>query len=165
MNFTGKNISLFFFSTWAFFLFAGCSIPQIIVLKDPLTAQEYLRLGVSYESRNQLDLAQVQYRKAADHDVPEAFLFLGNIAYQQKNYKDAEKFYQKAIKKMSEDPRAYNNLAWLYYEQGTDDLIKAEHLARKALELAPSDHHSVYLDTLDKILSAQEEKKSTKSKD
>lgn len=165
MNFTGKNITLLFFSTWAFFLFAGCSIPQIIVLKDPLTAQEYLRLGVSYESRNQLDLAQVQYRKAADHDVPEAFLFLGNIAYQQKNYKDAEKFYQKAIKKMPEDPRAYNNLAWLYYEQGTDDLIKAEHLARKALELAPSDHHSAYLDTLDKILLAQEEKKSTKSKD
>jgi cytochrome c-type biogenesis protein CcmH/NrfG len=61
---------------------------------------------------------------------------LGNIAYQQKNYKDAETFYHKAIKKMPEDPRAYNNLAWLYYEQGTNDLKKAEHLARKALDLA-----------------------------
>lgn len=165
MNFTRKKSELIIFSVCIFFFFAGCSIPQIIVLKDPLTPQEYLRLGVSYESRNQWELAEAQYRKAADHDVPEAFLFLGNIAYQQKNYKDAEKFYQKAIKKMPEDPRAYNNLAWLYYEQGTDDLIKAEHLARKALELAPSDHHSAYLDTLDKILLAREEKKSTKSKD
>jgi tetratricopeptide (TPR) repeat protein len=155
MNFTEKNITLLFFLTWAFLLFAGCSIPQIIVLKDPLTAQEYLRLGVSYESRNQLDLAEAQYRKASDQGIPEAFLFLGNIAYQKKNYKDAVTFYHKAIKKMPEDPRAYNNLAWLYYEQGTDDLNKAENMARKALELAPSEDRSAYTDTLEKILLAR----------
>lgn len=165
MNFTGKNVILLFFSTWAFFLFASCSIPQIIVLKDPLTAQEYLRLGVSYESRNQLDLAQAQYRKAANHGIPEAFLFLGNIAYQKKNYKDAETFYQKAIKKMPEDPRAYNNLAWLYYEQGEDDLAIAENLARKALELAPSGDRSAYTDTLEKILLARDKISLTGPKD
>ena len=165
MNFTGKNIALLTFSVWVFFFFGGCTIPQIIVLKDPLTPEEYLHLGVSYESRNQLDLAKAQYQKASAHDVPEAFLFLGNISYQQKNYNDAETFYHKAIKKMPEDPRAYNNLAWLYYEQGTNDLKKAEHLARQALMLATPDNRSAYLDTLEKILSAREEKKSTKSKD
>jgi tetratricopeptide (TPR) repeat protein len=165
MNFTKKNITLLFFLTWAFLLFTGCSIPQIIVLKDPLTAQEHLRLGVSYESRNQLDLAEAQYRKAADQDIPEAFLFLGNIAYQKKNYKDAETFYHKAIKKMPQDPRAYNNLAWLHYEQGTDDLKKAENLARKALELAPSEDRSAYTDTLEKILLAREKINLTEPKD
>jgi tetratricopeptide (TPR) repeat protein len=165
MNFIGKTIVLLISAVWIFFFFAGCSIPQIIVLKDPLTAQEYLRLGVSYENRNQLELAEAQYQKAAVHDLPEAFLFLGNVAFQQKKYKDAEKFYRTAIKKMPGDPRAYNNLAWLYYEQGTDDLKKAEHLARKALELSSPDHHSAYLDTLEKILLAREEKKSTDSKD
>jgi hypothetical protein len=75
MNITAKNIAFYFFSMWAFFFLSGCSIPQIIILKDPLTPEEYLRLGVSYESNNQLELAEAQYQKAAAHDVPEAFLF------------------------------------------------------------------------------------------
>lgn len=158
MNNTAKHFVLITVIACVFFFLCGCGIPQIILLKDPLTPQEYLRLGVSYESNNQLELAEAQYRKAASHDVPEAFLYLGNIAYQQKKYKDAINFYHKAIKKMPDDPRAYNNLAWLYYEHGTDDLKKAEHLARQALELAAPDHHSAYMDTLEKILAAQEEK-------
>jgi tetratricopeptide (TPR) repeat protein len=161
MSIIKKNIAFLAFSVCAFFFFGGCSIPQIMVLKDPLTPEEYLRLGVSYENNNQLNLAKAQYQKAAVHDIPEAFLFLGNVAYRQNNYKDAEIFYHKAIKKMPEDPRAYNNLAWLYFEQDPNDLQKAEHLARKALELAPPDHRSAYLDTLEKIqLARNREKKS-----
>jgi hypothetical protein len=75
MSIMKKNIAFLTFSVWAFFFFSGCSIPQIIVLKDPLTPEEYLRLGVSYESNNQLGLAEAQYQKAAAHDIPEAFLF------------------------------------------------------------------------------------------
>jgi tetratricopeptide (TPR) repeat protein len=164
MNTMKRNIAFLAFLVWAFFFFSGCSIPKIIVLKDPLTPEEYLRLGLSYESRNQLSLAQAQYQKAAAHDVPEAFLFLGNVAYQQNNYKDAETFYHKAIKKMPEDPRAYNNLAWLYYEQDANDLQKAEHLARQALDLASPDHRSVYLDTLEKILLVRDLKKTCPTK-
>jgi Flp pilus assembly protein TadD len=156
MSIIKKNIAFLTFLVGAFFFFSGCSIPQIIVLKDPLTPEEYLRLGISYESNNQLGLAEAQYQKAAAHDIPEAFLFLGNIAYRQNNDKDAETFYHKAIKKMPEDPRAYNNLAWLYYEQNSNDLQKAEHLARKALDLASPDHRAAYLDTLEKILLARD---------
>ncbi|MFO8083108.1 MAG: tetratricopeptide repeat protein [Desulfobacterales bacterium] len=134
------------------FFMAGCSVPQIIVLQDPLTPQEHLQLGLSYENRSQLDLAMKQYQKAASNEVPEAFLFMGNIAYRQENFDKAECFYRKAIKKIPEDPRAYNNLAWIYYEQGKD-LKKAEVLARKALELTPPDNQIEYLDTLEKILS------------
>ncbi len=158
MNFIKNKTDFILFSICTLFFLAGCSIPQIVVLKDPLTPQEHLHLGVSYESRNQLELAESQYRKAAAHDLPEAYLYLGNIAYRQKKFKDAETFYHKAIKKMPEDPRAYNNLAWLYYEQGDADLTEAENLARKALDLAPPKDRSAYLDTLEKIMSAQKPK-------
>jgi tetratricopeptide (TPR) repeat protein len=164
MSIIKKNIAFLAFLVWAFFFFCGCSIPKIIVLKDPLTPEEYLRLGVSYERLNRLSLAQAQYQKAAAHDVPEAFLFLGNIAYQQNNYKDAETYYYKAIKKMPEDPRAYNNLAWLYYEQNSNDLLKAEHLARQALDLAAPDNRSAYLDTLEKILLARDRENTCPTK-
>ncbi len=134
---------------------AGCSFPQIIVLEDPLTPQEHLQLGLSYENRQQLELARKKYRKAADHGIPEAFLFMGNVAYQEKKYQEAETNYLEAIRKMPEDPRAYNNLAWVYYKQRKNQ-EKAEKLARKALELASPDNLSDYQDTLEKILSIKE---------
>jgi hypothetical protein len=65
---------------------------------------------------------------------------------------------------MPEDPRAYNNLAWLYYEQNSNDLQKAEHLARKALDLASPDHRAAYLDTLEKILLARDRDHTSKTK-
>lgn len=133
----------------------ACGIPKILFLDDPLTPREYLQLGLSYENSHQFDLAQEYYQKAADHQVPEAYLFMGNIAYLQKDLKRAETHYRKAIRKMPDDPRAYNNLAWIYYEQ-KKQLNKAETLARKALELAPPDNRCDYLDTLEKILSVKD---------
>lgn len=134
---------------------AGCSVPQIIILEDPLTPQEHLQLGLSYENRRQLELARKQYGKAADHGIPEAFLFMGNVAYQEKKYQEAETHYLEAIRKMPEDPRAYNNLAWVYYRQNRNP-EKAEKLARTALKLASPDDLSDYQDTLEKILSITE---------
>jgi len=163
MNFFGKCLVLPAAWIWLVLVCGGCSIPQIIVLKDPLTGREYLRLGVSYESRDQLDLAEAQYQKAASHDIPEAFLFLGNIAYRKKNVQNAETYYRQAIKKMPDDPRAYNNLAWLYYEQGEGGLEKAEHLARQALERVSPEHRAPYEDTLEKILAAREKTDSTRN--
>jgi len=32
-------------------LLASCSIPEIIVLHDPLTPEEHINLGLSYEER------------------------------------------------------------------------------------------------------------------
>jgi Tfp pilus assembly protein PilF len=132
---------------------SGCSLPQVVVLEDPLSAQESLQLGLAYESRGQLELAEERYRKAADQDIPEAFLFLGNIAYRKQAYRHAETLYQKAMERMPEDPRAYNNLAWMLYEQGKL-LNTAEALARKAVALAKPDSRDDYLDTLGKILAA-----------
>ncbi len=147
-------ISLVFFISAFFIFISGCSVPQIVLIDDPLTPGEHLQLGLSYENRNQLELAKQQYQKAADHGVPEAFLFMGNVAYLQKDYPEAERLYKRTIKKMPHDPRAYNNLAWIYYQQ-KKNMDQALTLACKAVELAPSADQGAYRDTLEKILSVK----------
>ncbi len=64
-------------------LATGCSIPQIVVIDDPLSAREHVDLGMTYEAQGDLDLAESEYRKACSQ-LPEAFLYRGNIAYQRK---------------------------------------------------------------------------------
>ena len=125
----------------------SCSIPKIIVLQDPLTPEEHINLGVSYENKGELDAALKEY-ETASKKLPIAYLYIGNIYFQKNDFKNAEKNFKKAIKK-TEDPEAYNNLAWLYYTMNKN-LEKAEKLARKAVELSPQSHD--FADTLNKII-------------
>jgi Flp pilus assembly protein TadD len=62
---------------------------------------------------------------------------MGNVLFQKKDLERARVAYQDAIER-TDDPRAYNNLAWLYYTKGTN-LDEAERLAKKAVELAPDE--------------------------
>ncbi|HUJ68113.1 MAG TPA: tetratricopeptide repeat protein [Syntrophorhabdales bacterium] len=128
------------------FLFSSCSIPRIAILKDPLTPEEHVNLGVSYEKRGELDAALEEYR-AATKAMPLAYLYVGNVYFQRKAYSDAEKAYRKAIDKTN-SAEACNNLAWLYYTTGSN-LDEAEALARKAVELSPESED--FKDTLTKI--------------
>ncbi len=57
--------------------------------------------------------------------------------------------YRKAIKLNPEFADAYNNLAWVYYQQ-RKNLSEAINLVRKALKLNPA-HKTYYLDTLKQI--------------
>ena len=125
----------------------SCSLPKIIVLQDPLTPEEHINLGVSYENKGELDAALKEY-ETASKKLPIAYLYIGNIYFQKNDFKNAEKNFKKAIKK-TEDPEAYNNLAWLYYTMNKN-LEKAEKLARKAVELSPQSHD--FADTLNKII-------------
>jgi tetratricopeptide (TPR) repeat protein len=67
-----------------------------------------------------------------------------NLLGQQSRYKEAEAAYREAIRLKPDEPMAYNNLAWLL-ATGSDarfqDPEEAIRLARKALALAPKDHH------------------------
>lgn len=126
--------------------FQGCTHPMRIALEDPLTPQEHINLGVAYEHYGDFKAALLEYNLASKR-IPIAHLYMGNAFFQQMNYEEAEKAYKKAIKK-TDDPGAYNNLAWLYYV--TDkNLDEAETLARKAVDLAPE--NTEFIDTLDKI--------------
>ncbi|MFH1091955.1 MAG: tetratricopeptide repeat protein [Pseudomonadota bacterium] len=133
-------------------LFLGaCS--RLIILDDPLSPEEHLQLGLSYEQSGQYDLAEQEYKRVAGK-LPLAHLYWGNLLYGQKQYQQAEEHYLKAIRGLPDNPEPYNNLAWLYYEQGLD-LDEAERLARRALDLAPAERKAPFQDTLDHIIRAK----------
>jgi tetratricopeptide (TPR) repeat protein len=129
------------------FLFS-CSLPRIIVLDDPLTAEEHLNLGVAYEKKGEFDSAVKEYELAAKK-LPVAYLYLGNAYFHKNKLDKAEAHYKRAIEKEDSNADAYNNLAWLYYKK-RENLDQAESLALKAMELNPS-KNDIYRDTLDKI--------------
>jgi len=129
-------------------LSSGCSLPKIIILKDPLTPEEHLNLGVAYEGRGEFDQAIREYQAAAKK-LPIAFLYLGNAYFLKNDWDQAEIYFKKAIEKDGKNATAYNNLAWLYFQRG-ENLEQAEALAQRALELDPS-KSSIYRDTLEKV--------------
>ena len=59
---------------------AGCYLPRVTVMDDPLSSQEHLQLGLSYEKQGEYALAEGQYEQAADA-LPEAWLYLGNLHF------------------------------------------------------------------------------------
>jgi tetratricopeptide (TPR) repeat protein len=129
-------------------LFAGCSLPRIIVLDDPLSPEEHINLGVTYEKKGELDNALKEYREASGK-LPVAFLYMGNVFLQKNEFGEAEFNYKKAIMQDPRNADAYNNLAWLYYVK-KENLDEAESLVLKAMELNPS-KKEIYQDTLDRI--------------
>lgn len=143
-----KAYNQIIFVLLALCLSAGCSLPRIIVLEDPLSPEEHLNLGVAYERKGELDSAIREYEAASKH-LPVAYLYLGNVYFQKKELDEAERYYRKAIDKDPGNADACNNLAWLYYAK-RENLEKAEELALKALALNPA-KKDIYQDTLEKI--------------
>jgi len=129
-------------------LFLGCALPRIIVLDDPLSPEEHLNLGVAYEQNREYDSALKEYEKASKN-LPVAYLYMGNIYFSKKEFREAEWFYKKVIDEDSKNADAYNNLAWLYYTK-KENLEEAEDLALKAINLNPL-KKEIYQDTLEKI--------------
>jgi len=133
-------------------LATSCSLPKIVVLNDPLSAEEHIKLGSIYVSQGKTALARDQFREAARQDPKSvrAWSLLGDAAYKMKEYTGAEKAYTKAIDLDPKDGDLRNNLAWVYVEQGKN-LDEAQELASKAIELTP-EHRPYYLDTIGVIL-------------
>lgn len=132
-----------------FWISFSCSLPRIIIVKDPLTPEEHINLGVTYEKKGEFDAALHEYKKAAKK-LPIAYFYMGNIYFRKKDLDKAERSYKKSIKKNPKHAESYNNLAWLYYSSQIN-LEEAEELANKARILDPSKSH-LYDDTLRKII-------------
>jgi tetratricopeptide (TPR) repeat protein len=109
-------------------LAGGCSrIPKIIVLEDPLTAPEHVELGVAYERKGELDLAQREYERALRKDGKfyRARVNLGNIFLAKKEYGKAREEYLLALELRPGDAEATNNLSWaaIFSGEGIDEAL------------------------------------------
>ncbi len=133
-------------------LLPACSLPRIIVLHDPLTAEEHDNLGRIYESQGKTDLALEQYREALRQDKKHlpTLLLLGDLLYRTNDYIGAEEAYTRALKLDPKNGDVLNNMAWVYIRTGKN-LDKARDLISEALTVNPA-HRPYYLDTLGVVL-------------
>jgi Tfp pilus assembly protein PilF len=133
-------------------LTSGCALPKIVVLHDPLSAEEHVQLGMIYQSQQKSDLAMEQYRAAVKKDKKhtKAWTLLGDLSYSRADYNEAEFAYRKVLKLEPESGDTRNNLAWVYLQQGRT-LKKAKELVLEAISLNP-EHKPYYLDTLGVVL-------------
>lgn len=147
---TKALLSLLFLSSLLFA--SGCALPKIIILNDPLSAEEHAKLGRIYESQGKEDLALLQYRAAVKKDArhSQAWLLLGDLSYRRGDYGEAETAYKKALNLQPENGDIGNNLAWTYLMQNKRT-SKAEKLVKEAMTFTP-EHKPYYLDTLGVVL-------------
>jgi Tfp pilus assembly protein PilF len=114
----------------------GCATwRQAVALhQDPLSADEHLQLAKSYEAQGLKAAAKREIQAALKSDskhVP-ALLAAGNVAYEEGDLKEAERYFKRALKRDRINAGTQNNLAMVYVAKG--DLKKAERLATQAAE-------------------------------
>ncbi len=132
-------------------LFAGgCALPHVHIVGDPLSPEEHLNLGVTYEQQQDFTHAIAEYKSAAKGDLKSrAWTYIGNVYYLQQKPDDAEKWYRRAIGADKNNAEARNNLAWVLAKNG-GDLDEAEKMATRALHLDPT-NAPAYQNTLMEI--------------
>lgn len=130
-------------------LLGGCSLPQVIVLNDPLDARQHNDLGVSYQQRGEADLAIREYDRAAKLDFSWArpLINRGNVYAGLGEWGAAQKSYRLALRREPGNAEAMNNLAWALLQ--AEETGEALALAEKAVDTNPGE--PAYLDTLAEI--------------
>jgi tetratricopeptide (TPR) repeat protein len=132
---------------------AACArVPKIIVLEDPLSADEHVTLGVAYERQGELELAAREYERAIRKDKAcfPARRNLGNVRLAETRYDAAREEYLEALSLRPGDPEATNNLAWaaILSGSGREDALRR----MKAVLSDPSRRSPVLLDTVGVLL-------------
>ncbi len=127
---------------------SACTVPQIVVIEDTLTAEQHNDLGYVYEQKKAYDLAEKEYLLAVKkREVwPVPYFNLGNLAYRTGDYKKSEDFFRKVLTLDPNNTDAMNNLAYALLMQGR--LQEARLLVEKALQIR---HKDEYEDTLKEI--------------
>ena len=139
-------------------LLAACAmpkIPKIIVIDDPLTAEQHNDLGVAYEQKGDFDLAGREFEKAIKINkewvIP--YLNLGHLYYRQGKLDQAEATLRQGLRIKGDHPDLLNNLAWVLMEKG--QLKEAKTLIDKAIAIEDKEE---YQDTRQEILNRMEKK-------
>lgn len=127
-------------------LLAGCSVPRLMVLNDPLDAEQHNDLGVAYQSRGDYELAQREFTRAADLEKEWALPLVnrGNVQAALGEWQKAAADYRRALKRDPAEAAAMNNLAWTLLQLG--EQREGERWARQAVSLRPGE--AAYWDTL-----------------
>jgi Tfp pilus assembly protein PilF len=130
-------------------------IPQIIVIDDPLTAEQHNDLGVAYEEKGDFVLAGKEYEKAIkkNRDWVIPYLNLGHLYYRQDKLDQAERALRDGLRVKGDHPDLLNNLAWVLMEKGQFKDAKA--LIDKAIAIEDKEE---YRDTRQEILERLKEK-------
>ena len=135
---------------------ACSSLPRIVVLHDPLTSQEHVTLGETYQAQGKTELAAREFEAALrrQQDYAPALVALGNLSFEAGRLQQAEDYYRRVLDVVPDHPAAGNNLAMVYLTRG-ERLDEAERLARGAA--AHGDPLRPYaLDTLARIYLRRE---------
>ena len=134
----------------------GCAHRPATVARDRLDAVEHAELGAAYERRGLRNEAAAQYRAAAalDSKYAEAWLGLGNIAFQEGHLVRAEKLFRRALKAAPQHAGVANSLANILLTRHRH-LDEAEALVKQAL-LQDGQMTPVLLDTLANIYVRQQ---------
>ncbi|MCC7201211.1 MAG: tetratricopeptide repeat protein [Nitrospirae bacterium] len=128
-------MKIIFIAVIMIFTVSACgSLPRLIVLHDPLTLDEHITLGLSYEKKGEDDLALEEYGTAIKMSKKDfrPYFSTGNVYYKKREYNLAEKYYNKALKIAPDNGDVHNNLAWTYMETGRYDeaVTEAEHAVK-----------------------------------
>ena len=101
--------------------FSGCShLPIAASPNDVLSPAEHVTLGESYLKQNDKRLAKRQFEAAlqADRSYVPALVALGNLSFEEKDYKRARRYFERAQKISPKDPAVVNNVAMVYLAEG-----------------------------------------------
>lgn len=133
---------------------SSCSLPTLVFLRDPLTAEEHIDLGYIYEKKGKPDLAEEEYRKAIKKDKKQwrAYYNLGNLYANRGEYDRAVSLYEKALS-INRDPDVLNNLAYSLYKLG--DYCRALEYIQEALRRGEREE---YRETYRDLIRTIEEK-------
>lgn len=129
---------------------------------DSTNIKTLAKRAAIYTTMGKDNLAIRDYEAAAavNRELPEINLNLGMLYQKHGKYRNATKAYQRVIKQAPDALLAYNNLAWMAAESGTD-LTQATEWANKATQLAPES--SAVYDTLGWVYRAKKDYKSAVS--
>ncbi len=127
--------------------------PQAIPGSKTSAAAGHNNLGIILEEGGNLSGALTQYRLAleADPELTVAYVNAGNVCLKLNNFAGADYYYRAALRLNPDNPRALNNLAWLYLQKDKQ-IPEALILIQRALT-ADSAHSYLYLDSLGWALS------------
>lgn len=125
-------------AAWMAFQASGCAaVRGASAEHDPLSADEHMRLGASYDDQGLRSSAAKEFGAALrkKKDFVPALMALGNAAFQDGDLIEAEIYYRRVLKSIPDHAGANNNLAMVFLVRGSR-LDTAETLAKAALKQA-----------------------------